>query len=198
MLAYFRAGFQSAGPLLLGLALLLSGSLALAGVEERLDYRYYEVPAQPGESLRQAINRYTPVRQDGKVFHGYTRWQVRWRFYWFQEASGRCRMERVQVNLESEITLPRLSRGDASQQRRFTSYLEALRRHELGHVDLGRQAAHAIDRHLAGLPPQPDCASLETRANAGGMELLRHFQARERQFDRDTGHGRSQGAYLED
>ena len=35
------------------------------------------VDAQSGKSLRQALNRATPIAVTGQRFHGYTRWNVR-------------------------------------------------------------------------------------------------------------------------
>jgi predicted secreted Zn-dependent protease len=177
-------------------ALVFLGA-AQADVTEEHARRPYTVRAQPGETLRQALNAATPITVDGQRFHGYTRWNVRWTFRWWREASGRCAITEVTTRLRTEVQLPELRSGAPAQQAVFDRYLRALSRHEEGHVQFGRDAAQAIDQGIAALPAAPDCAALERQANALGHRLLREHAEREKQYDRDTRHGASQGARLE-
>ena len=101
------------------------------------------------------------------------------------------------TRLRTEVQLPELRSGTPAQQAVFDRYLSALSRHEQGHVQFGRDAAQAIDEGIAALPAAPDCAALERRANTLGHRLLREHAEREKQYDRDTRHGASQGARLE-
>lgn len=167
-----------------------------AVVEEHAD-RPYAVYAEPADTLRQALNAATPITVDGQRFHGYTRWNVRWSFRWQPEASGRCRITEVTTRLRTEVQLPELRRATPGQRALFDRYLPALSRHEQGHVQFGRDAARAIDQGIAQLPTASDCATLERQANALGHRLLREHAEREKQYDRDTRHGASQGAKLD-
>lgn len=179
------------------LAALACAATAQAEVTEAHIQRPYEVRAQPGQSLRQALNAATPIKVNGQPFHAYTRWNVRWTFRWWREASGRCTITEVTTRLRTEVQLPELRTATAAQRALFDRYLRALSRHEQGHVQFARDAAHAIDRGIAQLPSEPECASLERRANALGHRLLHEHAEREKQYDRDTRHGASQGAKLE-
>ena len=179
------------------LAALACAGAAHAAVTEEHAQRPYPVHAQPGETLRQALNAATPITEQGKRFHGYTRWNVRWTFRWWREASGSCTITEVTTRLRTEVQLPELRRATPAQQAVFDRYLRALSRHEEGHVQFGRDAAQAIDRGIAALPTASDCATLEREANALGHRLLREHAEREKQYDRDTQHGASQGARLE-
>ena len=170
---------------------------AQADVTEQNLQRPYTVDAQPGESLRQALNRATPIAVNGQRFHGYTRWNVRWTFRWWREASGRCTITEVTTRLRTQVQLPELHSATPAQHAVFDRYLSALSHHEEGHVQFGRDAAQAIDEGIAALPAAPDCAALERRANTLGHRLLREHAEREKQYDRDTRHGASQGARLE-
>lgn len=178
-------------------ATLVCLGAAQAEVTEEHAQRPYPVHAQPGETLRQVLNAATPIAVDGQRFHGYTRWNVRWTFRWSREASGRCTIREVTTGLRTEVQLPELRSGTPAQQAVFDRYLRALSRHEEGHVQFGRDAAQAIDQGIAALPAAPDCATLERQANALGHRLLREHAEREKQYDRDTRHGASQGARLE-
>jgi predicted secreted Zn-dependent protease len=179
------------------LAGLLAGGPALAAVQEQHTQRPYAVHVQPGETLRQALSGATPIRENGKRFHGYTRWNVRWSFRWWREASGSCRITEVTTRLTTEVQLPELRSATAAQRAVFERYERALSRHEEGHVQFGRDAAQAIDRGIAALPEAADCATLEREANALGHRLLREHAQREKDYDRSTGHGASQGARLD-
>jgi len=186
-------------PLMRALACLalLACAGAYAEVSERLDTTYYEVGVQPGRALAPQIRAATPVRTDGRPFFGHTDWQVNWRFRWSQDGAGVCRFTSVNVELRSTITLPRLRGADARQSAAFERFMPALREHEMGHHRLAQEAARAIDNELRNFAAQRDCATLESQANAAGARLLERYRDKERQYDRDTDHGKSQGAWLE-
>ncbi|WP_457789027.1 DUF922 domain-containing protein [Pseudomonas sp. PL-6] len=179
------------------LPLLLAAPLH-AEVREQLDYRHYDAHLETHASLRQALNSASPIRLGGQTYHGFTRWQVEWRFWWREARDGRCRIERSSTQLQASITLPRLHGGDAQQQQRFARYLAALEEHELGHYRIGQAAAQAIDAALLALPEQADCKTLEQQANARAHATLQRHIEREHRYDRDTGHGETQGAWLDD
>ena len=170
----------------------------MAAVVQEHVQRPYPVQLQPGQTLRQALQAATPIVVDGRRFHGYTRWNVRWNYRWWREASGRCRITEVTTRLSTEVQLPELHGAALPQQQAaFERYLRALSAHEQGHVQLGRDAAQAIDQGIARLPAAADCATLERDADALGRRLLQEHVEREKQYDRNTGHGTTQGARLD-
>ncbi|MFY3383329.1 DUF922 domain-containing Zn-dependent protease [Paracidovorax sp. MALMAid1276] len=177
--------------------LLCCTGAAHAAVEEDSTHRPYPVQVRPGESLRAALHAATPISVGGQRFHGYTRWDVRWSFRWWREASGRCAITEVTTRLRTEVQLPELRGAGAAQQAAFDRYLTALSQHEQGHVQIGRDAAQAIDQALRQMPAAPDCATLERDANAVAQRLLRDHVEREKQYDVRTRHGASQGARLD-
>ena len=186
------------GAMLWGALMLLPWPVR-AEVSEALQYRYYTVTSREGEALWQALDRASPIREKGQVFRGDTRWEVLWDLRWEQAPNGRCALSSVQTRLRATITLPQLGSGwDASSRARFVRYVTALRRHELGHVDTGREAARAIDRQLSAFPAMPSCDALKHAANAAGFELLEQARLRDQAYDRQTAHGRSEGVILSD
>lgn len=169
---------------------------AQAEIVERIDYRYYAVDATADRPLYAALDAASPIRQNGRVFHGFTRWELNWRYRWDARGDGRCRITQISVKLDATVDLPQLRSGTDRQGTAFATYLKALREHELGHVQIGREAAQAVERRISILPEMASCATLEQTANQTGYRTLAEFGDRDRQYDLTTGHGKTQGAWL--
>jgi predicted secreted Zn-dependent protease len=169
---------------------------SIADVTEKVAYSYYTATAQPGQPIKQSLNQASPNRTDGRIFHAYTRWNVSWHFWTKTQMNGMCRINRVQVTLDSTINLPSLVNATPDQDAQFGKYFKALNSHEQGHVDIGRQAALAINDAIMALPDTNGCSALNDAANDTGHKVLNDFKQREIQYDVLTQHGRTQGAIL--
>jgi predicted secreted Zn-dependent protease len=178
------------------ISFLLVASSTSAEVLEILDYDYYEVIAQPDQTLLSALNRSSPILTDGRVFHAYTKWNVGWKLWWDANQDAACRISSVQTSLTGSIKLPRLVSGNAEQRLEFERYVLALKQHESGHYEIGKDAAQAIDREILSLPPATDCSSLEKAANEIAVRTLERYKEKERTYDATTRHGKTQGAWL--
>lgn len=173
-----------------------AGTAAHADVTESINYVYYDAPVASGQSLLSALNGASSIRQNGKTYHGYTKWHVRWNFWW-QETGSSCRITRVKTTVTSTVTLPRIVGGTAAQKREFERFSAALKEHELGHAAIGKEAADAVDSEIRSLAQKRNCSELEHAANSKGNEVIREFQEKEKRYDAETKHGREQGAWLE-
>lgn len=184
-----------------GGALLLGGLIlcAPAGAElsEQLDYSYYAVPLHDGASLRELLNQASPVRVNGGVFHAYTQWNVHWHYQYAQQNDGRCGIDSVRTQLSATMTLPAPSDPAIARSAVFVSYLAALKRHEQGHYEIGRNTAAAIDAGIRALPAQDSCDALGAAADALANARITQARELEQRYDRDTGSGRTQGAWLQ-
>lgn len=180
-------------PVLFAVLLMLGG--AEAEVRTELDWQSYPVQPEGAETLAQALDRSSPVRKRGLVYHATTQWQVQWRFWW-QDSDRGCAIEGVQTEVSVQIQLPHWVAGADALHAEFEHYLSALTVHEQGHKDLAVVAGRSIDKALLELPPATDCATLERTANALGYQLLQRFRERENDYDRRTNHGQTQGAWL--
>jgi predicted secreted Zn-dependent protease len=169
-----------------------------AAVHESLDYGHYEARAQPGLAVSMALNDATPFRPGGLVFHGATAWNIDWQVVPEQTGDGRCRVGDVKIRLRGEMMLPRLVGGDELQRRRFETYLVNLREHELGHYELGREAARRLEQQFYSMAPARSCSELHATARETGNRLLARYEALGDAYDLRTGHGRTQGAWLAD
>ncbi|MFZ6676033.1 DUF922 domain-containing Zn-dependent protease [Undibacterium sp. Xuan67W] len=179
------------------LLILSVASTTYAEVTERLDYIDYPATVDAQLPLNVTLNNASPIRENGNVFHGYTKWWVQWHFWWQKTANGECTMSRVKVDLSSTITLPKLA-GTPSrvQQSEFDQYAAALKTHELGHYNNGKQAANAVEQAILHLPSMPSCEQLESQANKTGLQILKEYNQKDRQYDAATSHGKTQGARL--
>lgn len=160
-------------------------------------YSYYIATAVPDRSLRSILNAASPIHHDGKVFFGNTDWHVEWNMWWSEEAGGSCRITRAKARISATIVLPKLVNATAVQQNRFDTLAAALRVHELGHYEIGKKAAADIERGILAMAPMDTCAALKAAADELAIETLDQYRAEERQYDADTDHGRTQGAWLE-
>ncbi len=167
-----------------------------AEVHEQLRFKYYDVALGPDQTLLQAIDRATPIRRNWRPFHGYASWELRWRFSWHPTPEGRCRIGEVNTSLKAEITLPSLRGASADALQVFEPYINALREHELGHFRIAQAAAARLDQGIRALPVTTSCEELEQTANALGQRLSDQARQQEVDYDRQTGFGRTQGAWL--
>ena len=168
-----------------------------AEVQDTLEYTYYDAPVTAGQRLGPALTSASPINENGRVFHGHTKWNVHWNFRWSGRGDGTCMITRVTISFTANITMPRLVGGDAAQRQAFERYVAALKLHEMGHYQIGKDAALGIDQKILTLPTMEDCGSLKATANAGAYRILASYQDKERQYDADTEHGKTQGAWLD-
>ena len=166
-----------------------------AAVTENLAYRFYDVHFNMGQSITAAIFAASPIRDGGRTFHGYTKWQLSWRFNW-RDNNETCSISKVRTTLAASITLPNFISPPAKAKEVLDDYLIALRQHELGHFELAKDAAERIDTAIRTLPAMPSCKLLESAANEVGNRIVEGVRRKERQYDADTQHGKTQGAWL--
>lgn len=180
----------------LALFLIAISAIARAEVNESIVEDTYSVDQTTNTSLLTALNRASPVRHEGKVFHAYTAWNVHWRFKWDATAGG-CRITSVDTDLSVKTTLPEWRSGNSAIAMQFVTYLAALRKHEDGHLRIGRRAAQAADLAILRLPSMASCDLLEREANRAGDAVLEDAMRDEVEYDRNTRHGCTQGACLQ-
>ena len=172
--------------------------IAFAEVNERLDYQYYDVILPENQSLLLALNHAAPIKRDGKEYHGYTKWDVRWNFRWNPDHDGMCRIISSSTTIRGTILLPRLVSATEAHRQRFDIYVAALLEHERGHYQTGKDAAKAIDEQISSLPAASNCRELEKSANSSAYQTLEEFKKIEREYDTTTLHGKTQGAWIDD
>ena len=158
---------------------------------------YYDVHGKTLEELRRGLAEHGPV-QDGRRYHAHTRWNVTWTYRTAPRGAG-CEIVWVGVTVDGVMTLPRWTpRSDASSElvERWSNYEAALRTHEAGHFVHGLRAAREIEELGAGFRTSTDCRMIDSEFNNKAMQVIRNYNERDVAYDRETGHGASQGAEL--
>jgi len=192
----FVKGFMRYRTLLLLAYALLPGA-ALAKVHEDLVYSYYEVKARSDEPLYAQLYAASPIKEDGQTFHSFTNWDIQWTLKLNADKSGFCRIARATTKLHAVIILPKLDGANTQQLTSFEHYIAALRQHELGHYKIAEQAAQAIEYKLHAVKRMRNCSTLQTYADKSARRTLEYFNEKNRQYDRETNHGKTQGAWLD-
>lgn len=178
------------------MALAFAATVANAEVVETLNYDHYDINANPNQQLGSLLNNATPFKEGRRAFHAKTRWNIHWSFSVRNSESGHCKIGTTKVALETKITLPRLVGDNGQQQRQFARYLAALKQHELGHHQIAQEAATAVNENLASLPGNSSCADLSRMANAVAEQTVDGYNKKNRAYDAETDHGKSQGARI--
>ncbi len=165
-----------------GKAAAASGA-APAGAE----IRYYDVEGNDFESLLAALKA-------SGGFHSKAEWKLSYQYQ--PKRSGKaCNPQSVTTQLELSMTLPRWTPPRAAPpalQQRWTRYVTALRRHHDGHHQFGREFESVLQRELT--PITERCERLEAKVKQVFGVLLERYRQRDIEYDRETAHGRTQGA----
>ena len=174
--------------------MLLFGAI-LAGPSDDSIERYVVTGTTPA-AMRMALDKARPATSDGKQHDATTRWFVRWRYSPAAVPAG-CGVGRFDVSLETVTTLPDWSDEPAAPQalvRRWGRYFQALLVHEAGHRIIGGAAAAALRDAGSRVPPQSQCDLLATEVKRTAEDVLNYYRRRDRDYDLETEHGRTQGA----
>lgn len=164
------------------------------GMVVRSDEDHYTIFGSTAAELRRSMRESGPT-ENGRRWDGYTTWNVQWRFRYAMR-TGSCRITTMTVEYDSHIVLPRWTApagAPAPLRREWNEFARALRAHEEGHRNIGAEAARQVMRRIGALT-LPSCTHMAAEANALGHRTLDEFRGRQRQYDEETGHGRTQGA----
>ena len=175
------------------LALLKSPAVAVPSVQTAVEY--YQVEGTSSREISNSLNRNTPIRRNGKIFRGNTRYDVRWNFRWRQRANS-CRMDSVETNLDIKYTLPKLKNAGSLSlhlQQKWSSYMTALIAHEYEHGEIALDMAYVIEEEILHIEPAKTCQELEANANRLGHQIVQEFKEIQADFDRRTNHGATEG-----
>jgi len=165
----------------------------LRGAEQT---KYYEISGSSVTQLRESLNQKRPVSRDGTPHDANTAWDIRWR-YTTRELPSMCAVKSFDVSVEIAMTVPKwVNEADApsSLVERWRNYYAALLVHEDGHKAIASAAAAAIRRLGATVSPQPSCAEVARVIDRAATSVLDDYRQKERQYDAETDHGRTQGA----
>jgi predicted secreted Zn-dependent protease len=120
-------------------------------------------------------------------YYGYTTWNIG---YNLQQTPDGCVFSGP-INFSATIIMPRLaeeSRLREPELEKWTSFISALARHEMGHVRVAYDNLEEVRRALVG----ETCRE----ADQAGQRTAQKLREADAQYDIDTKHGATQGAVL--
>lgn len=163
------------------------------GVRAHHAERTYPVRGTTRDEIRRSLmaNRRQSV---GGRFQGVHSWRMTWS-YRYAPIGGACRMTSVEVRLVSETVLPRWedrARADSTLAAEWDTYIGRLRTHENNHRAIAYRGAREVHRQLKRLT-SPNCSTMSAWANQAAQGVLRRYNERNRAYDEETGHGRTEG-----
>jgi len=169
-------------------------------IELETSLEHYSIYPSQKSDLAAALNRTTPIQDNGKKYHARAKWNINWH-YLYEKKTSSCEVKELTVSLNTDIIMPELaanSVADQATQTTFNQYYQALLQHEEGHLDFGKMAANEILIQLQNIQPAKDCATLSESLNQKGQEIIVQHAKLDDEYDANTDHGRSQGAYIYD
>lgn len=154
------------------------------------EFKTYPVDLGDTSDLRLALNRASPVRENGRVYHGSTNWDVSWDFRW-QKNNGVCRVSQVTTRVSVIYMLPDATTLPRNRQKksRYKRYYAALMAHEKGHAKFGSQMAEEVETTLLEMYHRGDCEVFSKAVNVRAFKMLKKYQQMDDRYDSDTGHG---------
>jgi predicted secreted Zn-dependent protease len=195
-----------------GILLLLLGALPLTsialekcvGPDGKVSYSDRPCPGGAKRSsvgidtsLSDAQIEYYDVSSPGGHM-GRADWQISYT-YTSRSAPGACTVASVSTRLGLKVRLPRWTppAGTAAELvGRWDRYLTALQVHEAGHLQTGRDMESNFKRAASGMSAA-DCGALDRAVRARFDTLLQQAQQRDRDYDVQTKHGATQGAFYQ-
>jgi predicted secreted Zn-dependent protease len=189
-----------------GFALALAaGCVALAlgpqfAVAQNTVVRKTNYYAMTGSSIRHIHESLQQTRpwKDKSGRDASTEWYVAWHAG-YSAGGGTCRCISFSTATTITITLPRWvapTNTPAEVRAAWAKYLAALEVHEAGHADLAIAAAADMHKRVKEIEGDLDCNALRTRVQTECQAALDSHRAQEKDYDRRTRHGATQGASL--
>jgi predicted secreted Zn-dependent protease len=155
---------------------------------------YYPVHGENAAALLASIKANQPFAR-----HAATDWRVLWSFESLNQP-GESVPRSFKVRVIVRFTLPNWvdsERADQALQAEWKRYLSALQLHESAHAGFGVSAGKEIWRLLHSRDWRAaDPSKLKTQIDEECNRTLEEFRALEVAYDKQTRHGRTQGAWL--
>lgn len=177
-------------------ALLVFAATAWSEPTATVRTETYDIYGTTAHELREQMALFGVTWRDGKKYDALTTWFTRWRYTW-ESGVYACEITGVQTSVEVLYRLPKWVNEEKATpvlRNRWKHYMANLMVHENGHEDLGIAAAAEIEKAIGSMPAERTCEALETAANTLGEQILDKYRELEVDYDRKTGHGRTQGA----
>ncbi len=155
----------------------------------QVSVRPYNVEGRDYTSLKRSLHTNGP-----KGYQGFASWNCTYE-YTTKKRGNDCQIATVVTQVKGEILMPRwVDEASASVelQRRWSNFYSALKTHEDGHIQHGRELALLVKERLMGIG-WTSCNDLASLARREFDKVYNNLKARDQEYDTRTEHGITQG-----
>lgn len=185
---------------LIGVIIISVSTHCSADVILREIYKHYSIEPQTVLQIKQELRDKSPVIKSQRLFHGGTEWKLTPKFG-VRVVGNLCQIFNVSVTLHGTYTLPKMTNrtsASVNTQTIFDQYYQSLVVHEKGHQALWLEAGEKIEELLQAFPEEYHCNPLAQKAKQAVAEIVLEYQQNNHAYDKQTGHGKTQGAFISD
>jgi predicted secreted Zn-dependent protease len=131
--------------------------------------------------------------------NAYTKWHIDWN-YSFRIEPNQWTLDKFDTRVQIRYTFPKWQTTDTPDKNVVTEwerFMNAVTEHEIGHSDLGLAAAAEMNRTMSFSVWQGETRrEVKERIDAKCSEILEKYRKLEIEYDKNTDHGKTQGARL--
>lgn len=178
------------------ISFLISVVLSSVAFSEPLvseEYEYYYVNPNTRADILTSLKENSPIHENGKIMYGSSNSDVKWNLKW-KHNSQICWITSVNTKVNTTYTLPKLIEGGSGIDDFWANWYPNLLTHERGHHKLAIDAAEEIERTIRKMPSFSTCDLLEKNANNIVLESINKLRRLQKDYDKRTNHGETQGA----
>ena len=159
--------------------------------------KYFSVEGTSLRALFSDLNRKSPIRENGEVFHAYTASYVTWNWRW-KKRNGSCNFTQVTSKVDITYTLPKLTdiAKKSGISKDWMKWHASLVRHERNHAKNAVDIASVGNNKILRLSSRKNCKDLDKAAKNIVNILIKELHSRDKKYDVMTNHGESEGAAL--
>ena len=173
-----------------------TGTRPRSVLKQNLRKETFAVAGDSASELRADLDRKRPPSPDGRRFDANVQWSLTWSFH-FDPQPRACGLTDATVDLQMLVRLPVLSPDAAPPEAvrdRWDDFTQLLETHEAGHVDNYTNGARALQDAYTTIEPAATCDELRATLADMGASAIDSIRAADIEYDRQTDHGRTQGA----
>jgi predicted secreted Zn-dependent protease len=161
-------------------------------------HEYYEVRGTSLAELRKQMKENGTRWNDDHTYAALTTWNIKYD-YDINESGGRYSIGAVKTKVDVVYRYPRLASTAGMTEQvagQWSSYMEHVTIHEMGHKDLAVKAAAEVNEALSSLGTFGSRRELTRVADGIVASRLKKLNEDQIRYDAETHHGETQGAIL--
>lgn len=159
---------------------------AAAGVKVAVKTTHYEISGKSGQALVAAMDRKGPKHGFLTRAIAQTQYKVSWELEW-AEKDGNCRVRKANGDLAITYVYPKVSnRLDGALGKRWTQFLNGVRKHEEVHGSIARQMVAAAEKAIRGVATKNDrgCSRIRREVAKRVNAIYSQYEAKQIRFDK--------------